>query len=520
MRKTIRRAVAGVLTAAMLVCLCSCGMTQYGVPRPPDDTGRTNVDVRTTEEADPSEVRNAFYTDQTRSMYGFCKKPGYVTTLNLVRSLLAGDVVHPYDIYRYDYIVDKIDESVFIEHYNDGRLNDTEYYQSDIPSAAVKKKKNKAAKKSITPLRSALSDAFDSDKYTDGLCVFTTDGYEQKRDYAVMFTPLARHVFNRGNAVAFIGVNSGFSGKVYWVEADNSKPYPYKGDRMFYLIVAGPVDKVTRFSADLSERLTKKKIENYVSTFLSPGGMISFVEDSLKLEPEDDEAVSLGEAAKGRSFMAWDRTDTVEKEEGKDYYPTFSAELPKSGKARSVFTVAAELKEGAEMPALRAVPEFMSYKGALEEDEEEEEEETDKKGKKAAGTVSGGPDQAKLPDDAEAGDTTIGNLIVGKADYKVVESTEVVLEPVNGGKYQITTVFNDTSAVKENGDILVKYTICPEEVTDVPQWVLDNSAPDTSEENKGRTLDLEFMYKGLREACNQTQDNSELLTFYCYYSIN
>ena len=214
--------------------------------------------------------------------------------------------------------------------------------------------------------------------------------------------------------------------------------------------------------------------------------------------------------------MAWDRTDTVEKEEGKDYYPTFSAELPKSGKARSVFTVAAELKEGAEMPALRAVPEFMSYKGALEEDEEE----TDKKGKKAAGTVSGGPDQAKLPDDAEAGDTTIGNLIVGKADYKVVESTEVVLEPVNGGKYQITTVFNDTSAVKENGDILVKYTICPEEVTDVPQWVLDNSAPDTSEENKGRTLDLEFMYKGLREACNQTQDNSELLTFYCYYSIN
>ena len=122
MKKTIKRIAASLLSLLLLVSLCSCGIQQYGIPRPPD---AQSSKVQSDQEA---EYRNAFYTDQTMSMEGFCGKNGYKTTMNEVRSLLAEDVLHKHDIFRYDVIVDQISESVFIQNHHNNKLNYLHYY--------------------------------------------------------------------------------------------------------------------------------------------------------------------------------------------------------------------------------------------------------------------------------------------------------------------------------------------------------------------------------------------------------
>jgi len=517
MKKTIKRTTASLMSLLLLVCLCSCGIQQYGIPRLPE--AQTSATETKDQEA---EVMNAFYTDQTMSMEGFCGKKGYKTTLNEVRSLLAEDVLHKHDIYRYDVIVDQIGESVFIQNYHNNKLNYLHYYSKDgiASSNTIKNKEKAEAKGNVKPLEMALKHAFETDRYKDGLCVFTTDGYEQNRNYSVMFAPLAENVFKRGNAVAFIGVRSDFNGTV-WLATGNPKDnYKWPDPRMFYLIVTGPTEKVVKFSSDLSERLTAKKIENYTSTFLPPDKTMSVIEESLKLESEDDEAVSMSDVAPGKSFLAWDMTDNVIKEEGQDYYPTFSASLGKNSKAMTTFTAATELMNGVKVPPVQVKTVIMSYNGLIETDEPEEEE-----GKNAVKTVSGEPDQGRAAqgekNDTEDAVLRAFNLNVRPASYDLKDSIVVKSSFAKNGKLQIRTVFKDTSLLKNEGDILVKYSVCIGDITETPKWVLDNSASGLlTKEEKAKTLDLRYVYEGLKQSCNATMDNGELFTFYCYYSVN
>ena len=365
--KKFRKTTAFILSVLVLAGLCSCGVKQYGIQRPPE------VSVQDTSESRDVNDKIGFYTDQTKSMRGFCKKKEYYITLNEVRSVLKGDALKRLDIYRYDSIVYRIDENVFVQHYSDDILNTEIYYDKSkggIASPKIIEKASAASKKgAVKPLEFALEDAFGKDKYTDSLCVFTTDGYEQNRDYSVLFKPLSEKVLKRGNAVALMGIRSDFNGKVYCVSADNSDKYDFKGKRMFFLIVTGPIDDVIPFCSNLSDRLNEKKIENYYSTFIPSGKTLSFVDNSVMLAPEDRDADELEDTKDGNSFCIDDMSEFLIKEEDIDYYPTFSVRLPKSGKAMSTFTIAAKVREGVAAPPLRIETEILSYNGIRDKED-------------------------------------------------------------------------------------------------------------------------------------------------------
>ena len=645
----MKRTIAFILSVLLLAGLCSCGMKQYGIQRPPGSS---------VEDSYVPPVKGGkigFYTDQTESMYGFCGQLGYVTTLNEVRSLLKSESVkdgmmRQIDIYRYDSIVHQIKENVFIQHYSDGVLNVKEYYNTPKkdggPSKGLRENAFAAsAKGNVKPLEFALRDAYKKDKYTDSLCVITTECYEQNRDYAVLFKPLSEKVLKRGNAVGFMGIKSDYKGTVKCVSADNGKDYKHDGKRMFYLIVAGPTDDVTSFCSALSERLSEKNIENYYSTFIPGGKTVSFLENSITLEPEDMEADELSETADGKSFAMDDMSEFLIKEDGLDYYPTFSVRLPKSSKSRSTFTVTVkESMEGVEAYPLEVQPIVMSYNGALEEkagkdaDKDSGKDKQPEKSPDMSGNASS--DQLKITqqpkdvvftlgesvtvsikaqgkdltyqwyykkaeqksftlwnshthdtetvtpneswdniqlycsvkdssgktvkskvmkvtlfDETEEEETTAENtattasaetttsapeetlptqplpekpdefvlsgVAVKEAPFKVKESIAVNWKDtvLKDGKLRICTDFKDASLIKDSGPILVKYIVRIGKLEETPAWILENSASGTStEEERSKTLDLTYVYDGLRQACNATLDNSELLTFYCYYS--
>lgn len=548
----LRKLCAFCLALNMIVCLCSCGKTkQYGILR------LSNADSQAEDflSDSQSEVRNAFYTDQTISMGGFCGKEGYITTLNEVRSLLANEV---YDIYRYDVMVDKIGVDDFIQNYHNNKLNFTYYYSYNASEKGKKTKKTvegigfkKKAEKDrldkkgrVMPLKMALAHAFGTDenidfgkyagkysgKYNEGLCVFTTDCYEQNRNYPVLFAPLADRVFSRGNAVAFMGVQSDFKGEVKCVTADNKGGYSYDKPRWFYIIVAGPVGKVVDFSSTLSDHLNKKEIKNEYSILLPPDKARTIIEDSVALEPVDEDASSLPEVADGKSFLIKDFSDHVIMEDSQNYYPTFSAKvLTKMDKHTkmykavvSTFSVEMDITEGIDLPQIYVKPEYMSYEGLMENDNHDENSDSRKETSETAIIVSGEPDQVIESQGANArtksGNDGLNNLIVHNLDSKTKDSITVEHSINKNRKLQIKTIFNDPSVIKENGIILVKYSIYVDEINDIPSWVLEMSAPNTSKENRGKTLDLEFLYDGLRKTCNKSMKKSELFTFYCYYT--
>lgn len=648
--KTIKQTAAIILAVLLLAGLCSCGVDeQYSIRRPPGDEA-SDFSV-------PQDKGDkiGFYTDQTKSMYGFCGKTGYVTAMNEVRSLLKGEAVkesttRQLNIYRYDSIVDPIKESYFIQHYFDGVLNVNEYYNHPENKGRWKKSSAATKKGNVKPLETALNHAYKKNQYTDSLCVFTTDLYEQNRDYAVIFKPMSDKVLKRGNAVGFMGIKSEYSNsKLKNISADNKDDYDFDGERLFYLIVAGPTDDVTSFCNALSERLSEKNIDNYCSTFIPGGRTLSFKENGIMLEPEDENASELIEVAEGKSLSIDDESEELIKEEGLDYYPTFSICLNNSGEARSTFTVSANrMIEGVEAYPLELKTEIMNYKGPLKDQtDEDEEDDEDDVGNKESGKVNkpenapdvsgGASDELKIlqqpkdtvyregetvtvslkaqgkdltyqwyfkkagkksftewkshtnatetamPNDtwdgiqlycevkdgsgkkvksktvtvrlsdqpeettttaveettaASSDETTATNpasekenseitdvfllsgVDVREAPFTVQDSmafnTKDSVE--NDGKFRICTDFYDTSVIKHNGPILVKYSLCVGSLEETPSWILENSASGTStEEEKAKTLDLTYVYDGLRHACNATMEDSELFTFYCYY---
>ena len=170
-----------------------------------------------------------------------------------------------------------------------------------------------------------------------------------------------------------MGIRSDFHGKLYCVYADNTDKYDYKGKRMFFLIVTGPIDDVIPFCSNLSDRLNEKKIENYYSTFIPSGKTLSFVDNSVMLAPEDRDADELEDTKDGNSFCIDDMSEFLIKEEDIDYYPTFSVRLPKSGKAMSTFTIAAKVREGVAAPPLRIETEILSYNGIRDKEDSDKD---------------------------------------------------------------------------------------------------------------------------------------------------
>lgn len=549
MKGNIKKASLTFLELLMIICLCACSsIKQYGILRPPDSD--TSTDSKTVDLSSDSqtEVRNAFYLDQTISMDGFCRKQddkkakkkeknkdtGYTTTIFEVYRLLKENVNEKTDIYRYDVAVNQINESVFIKHYYDGELNYLRYYNGIAPPKVAKNAKTNEAKNKgkVKPLQYALDDAFETfvdenentqykySKYKDGLCVFTTDGYEQNRDYSVLTATLGKTVFKRGNAVAFMGIRSYFDGKIYRVSNDPADNYSWHEPRMFYLVVAGPLEKVVSFSSDLSERLNNSNIENQLSILLAPNKTRTLNEESITLEPEDGNAESLEEVVEGKSFRIDDSSSDVIKEEDQEYYPTFSAKLLKGKQAMSSFSIRMKNSEGVTVPQIQVKPTIMIYKGFHENDEPDDDSATSSK--KRVSLVSGEPDlDAVSPEDIYTlGNKTLENFVLSNVSPSIEDS--IAVEAIEkDGKLQIKTVFKDSSVLDDIGDILVKYSVCIAPLdgkNDIPQWVIDESAYGfTTDEEKAKTLNLEYLYRGLMEACNASMNDGEILTFYCYY---
>lgn len=476
------RVVSLVLVIAMLFSLSACTARQFAVPASAP-TFVSNSDLSATDIPDKShECNPAFFMDETFSMLGFSSGIEYKTTLNEIRSLLIEQ--HPaetVDLFRYDLIVDQISDSVFTGYYNTTKLNCKTYYDSNLPSKSKKTAYAKVSGKGIVkPLELVLNYIFDDTAYGNGLCVISTDGYEQQRDYAVLFEKL-NGAMAENKAVAFIGIKSYFNGTVYHTDnADGS--YTYKGERMFYLYVFGEDSRVIEFSEALSVRLSEKNIENYVELFLPKGTIEEIVPESITIMPETAEINEVE-----NSFGGVVDNSSLVLENGENTNPTLSAKLfARNEFARCVFAADAIYSTDSAQPSLYADTEIFLYRGAVRRE-----------------------------------DGIVSDLILEEAPYQLTKSIETVATVGEDGRVLVSTTFTDLPLFQaEKSALLIKYTLHPGQTDNVPEWITANSTSDcTSKSERGKTLDLKNLYAGLNAGRNTALAESEYVTFYCYYTI-